>query len=1002
MAGLLHRRGIAVTLLMTALLAAGAADASAIYKDAAATSGLRARLTSAPALDSGVVVDASGSPRLNPELQLNQLVGHLRFSASRESGMSILGDVDRHSALDVPMKASTSTGQCEHLTMVQGICPVRGVGVAVPVSAAAHDGWRVGSTLTLGQLSAQPNGFIDTNVLGTTVFRPGSAFSPVIPSVRARVVGVYAVPRPSEPYWLGSPPVTTASAIQVMPVTIITTPHLFTRMPHFLEAQAFVAQTLRGGAVTTSDVPALRHSITSIVKANHSGHLAVSTQLPQLLKVNAEENRALSNVSLIAVAQLLALVGVVLVVVLLVGAASRETEVVAASLQGRHPLRVATGIVTEPVVLILAGCLGGVLIAPFAVHIAAGHWLRAGTPVPFLPLQGAEQAVAVALTGVVAAAVVAVRAAYRATRLASDGHSRSSVPWWELAALLVAFAGVVELMTAGGVRSHSTPWALLAPAMCGLAIGLLIARIVPPLLQPLVHRTRHQRRIWLYLLVRELRRDAAAWRLTAVVAMAVSLLSFAVAVDRGAAADRHDRAGLIVGADRVVSVTAPSATFLTHAIDRADPAGRWAMAAVEIQPFGSAAERVLAVQSARLPAVAAWSRSVAGMTPRALGRALQPTPTTPYRFKKRQLTLPVTVSATSRRPTPLTLTIALPSGLRRRVTGPVLQPGTRSVTWQTPACVSEGGCRILGLAVDHPTRKQPLRVSIGGLGSGPWRADNLLVAHEVGGVWHLFDPAFRALSGTEALVRPEYPRLIPVVATSHSPEVVGLDSRIPPVRVAGAGAVLPRLLNAGSLVDLSYLALANTGADPGTTQLQSQVWLGPKAPTDAIGRLQSAGLTVGSIDRSSATYTALNGLDPALALDGYLAVAALAVLLALSLLCGYGAVAARRRRAEFIALATAGASRLSLGCGWFAAAVVRLAFAVGAGFAAGLAVAHLAAPGVPLAAPGTVPTPHLAVPALPAVIAALTTLVPLLIAEAWSVRWSTRTAALRQARETTA
>jgi hypothetical protein len=1000
-AGLVHRRGIALTLLVTALLAAGAADASAIYRDAAATSGLRARLTSAPALESGVVVTAGGSPRFDPARELNETVSRLRFRGTRQAGMSIQGDVDRRGRINFPVKAYTSTGLCRHLTILAGVCPASGSDVAVPVAAASKAGWHLGTSLSIGQLTQQPNGYIDTGIVGQTLFRPKKAPSAIIPPVHARVVGVYAVPNPADQYWLGSPPVTTTSPVQLSPTTIMAAPRLFVRMPHYVEAQAFVAQTLRGGVVTEADVPALKRSITDIVHADASRHLAVSTQLPRLLHADSADNHALSSVALIAVAQLLALVGVVLVVVLLIGAASRRTEVAAASLQGRHPLRVAAGIATEPVLLTVVGCVAGLVIAPVAVRLAGGHWLRAGTPVPLIPLTGVERSLAVAATGIVAAAVVAVRASYRAMRQATDRDSRSSVAWWEIVTMMAAVAGVVELLTAGGVRSHSTPWALLAPAVCGLAVALLIARTLPPMLQPLVNRTRHQRRVWLYLLVRELRRDAVAWRLTAVVAMAVSLLSFAVAVDRGAIADRHDRAGLTVGADQVVAVDALSSTVLADTVDRVDPAGRWAMAAVQIQPFGSASERVLAIQSARLPAVAAWSRPVAGLTIGSVARALQPAPPTPYRFARPTLTLPVAIGAATRRPVSATLTIALPSGAHRHITGPAMRTGTTSATWRTPGCVTGGGCRLLGLAVEHPTHRQPLSLTVGGLGRGPWSGDNA-DARYAAGKWHLSATPDKALFGAESLVRSEFPTPIPVLATSRSPYFVGLDSRTLPIRVAGVAAALPRLLAEGSVVDLSYLSLADTGADPGSTQFQSQVWLGPRAPADAVSRLRASGLRVTAVDRSATTYAGLGGLDPALALDAYLAVAALAVLLALALLCGYSAVAARRRRAEFIALATAGASRLSLGCGWFAAAVVRLAFAVGAGFAAGLTIAHLAAPGVPLAAPGTVPAPQLAIPALPAVIAAIATLVPLLIVEACSVRWSTRTAGLRRARETTA
>jgi hypothetical protein len=218
--------------------------------------------------------------------------------------------------------------------------------------------------------------------------------------------------------------------------------------------------------------------------------------------------------------------------------------------------------------------------------------------------------------------------------------------------------------------------------------------------------------------------------------------------------------------------------------------------------------------------------------------------------------------------------------------------------------------------------------------------------------------------------------------------------------VVARAAVLPRLLNSGSLVDLAYLQLADRGADPGTTQIQSQVWLGDTAPANAVAQLDAMHVQVNSVSTRAEEARRLGSLDPPLGLDAYIAVAALAVLLALALLGGQSAASARRRRREYIALAAAGVSRFSLGCGWFAAAVVRLAFCVGAGSTAGLLVARLAAPGVPLAVHGTVPVPILAVQTWPAVVAAAATLLPLTIAEALSVRRSTRAIGVRQERAT--
>jgi hypothetical protein len=204
------------------------------------------------------------------------------------------------------------------------------------------------------------------------------------------------------------------------------------------------------------------------------------------------------------------------------------------------------------------------------------------------------------------------------------------------------------------------------------------------------------------------------------------------------------------------------------------------------------------------------------------------------------------------------------------------------------------------------------------------------------------------------------------------------------------------------MVDLSYLALADRGLNAGLTQLSTQVWLGNHAPANAVGRLEAMHVRVIGVQTRAGAQARLGALDPALALAAYVAVAALAVLLALALLCGQGAVAARRRRLEYVALATAGVSRFSLGCGWFGAAAVRLAFSVSTGAATGLITARLAASGVPLAAPRTVPHPVLVVQTWPAVVAALATLVPLLAAEAFSVRWSVRLVGLRRARESAA
>jgi hypothetical protein len=167
---------------------------------------------------------------------------------------------------------------------------------------------------------------------------------------------------------------------------------------------------------------------------------------------------------------------------------------------------------------------------------------------------------------------------------------------------------------------------VLAPSLFGLAAGLLLGRLVPVLLGPAIRSSAESPDIGRFLAVRELKRDRAAWRMTAMVSLAMSLLSFAVIVSHGASIDRTDRAGLIVGASRVANVAVPPGQSLLSDVDRADPAGDWAAAAELLEPFGSAAQRTLAVDTTRLAAVAGWSRRIAGYTPAGLHRFLHVPP----------------------------------------------------------------------------------------------------------------------------------------------------------------------------------------------------------------------------------------------------------------------------------------------------------------------------------------------------------------------------------------
>jgi hypothetical protein len=342
------------------------------------------------------------------------------------------------------------------------------------------------------------------------------------------------------------------------------------------------------------------------------------------------------------------------------------------------------------------------------------------------------------------------------------------------------------------------------------------------------------------------------------VALALSLLSFAVTVNRGAEFDRTDRAGLIVGAPRVLTVSGPAGIGLVNDVDRADPSGSWAMGAELLEPLGSEAQRLLAIDSSRLAEVAGWNRRIAGFTALGLRKFLQ---------------VPPNVA---------------------RLSLPLLTAG-------------------------------PVEGSTFGLNNKP----------------------------------------------------------LAQVQVKKA-KVLPQLLDQGALADLRSLVAVAKPVSPaqlGTTQLIDQVWLGPRAPPDALQRLKAAGLTVTAIASRARIAQSLQRSAETAGLSAYLAVAVIAAILAIALLIGTSVAGSSRQRTETLALTSAGVPRGTVVRGRAQAAAMRLAIVAIAALAAGIATAHLSAHLIPEAAPGAIPAPLLSLPFLPSVVAVVVTVIPALLME---------------------
>jgi hypothetical protein len=181
----------------------------------------------------------------------------------------------------------------------------------------------------------------------------------------------------------------------------------------------------------------------------------------------------------------------------------------------------------------------------------------------------------------------------------------------------------------------------------------------------------------------------------------------------------------------------------------------------------------------------------------------------------------------------------------------------------------------------------------------------------------------------------------------------GLDGSTLTIRPVATASAIPRLGSDAVLVDLRVLRRVQL--NPTVSQAGDEVWLGPSAPSDAIARLQQAGLTVDQVQRASVVFSGLQHSGPALA-DDFLLLATIAALLAAaaSTLGALGATI-RQRATELTALEVGGVRRLVLGRALAIETGVMVLTAL-FGAIAGVVAAAMAIPSLPvLASPSLVP-----------------------------------------------
>jgi hypothetical protein len=545
----------------------------------------------------------------------------------------------------------------------------------------------------------------------------------------------------------------------------------------------------------------------------------------------------------------------------------------------------------------------------------------------------------------------------------------------DLVLVVLAAAAVGQALTVG---RDAAGLALLAPGLAVLAIALVAAWAVPPLVAWLAARALRGGRLAVALVAVSMARRSGTNRLFALVGVAVALLITGLVGWDTAARTQWQRAALETGAERVVTVSSVDAGRLLAAVRAADPTGTQAMAVVN-RPQILDSPPVLAVDSTRLPVVAGWREEYGGGLDQ-VAAALRPPAPEPVLVAADRLLVEATGSDPGGAPVRLRVL------LRRVDTGEPVEAvlGPLSETPDAhpadlPGCAA--GCRLVGFELLGPelpdgsraalltgAQVELLRLSDGdgaelapGLLAQPSRWRPALGPRNLG-------PAITTGEDGLLLTVPELPpepelgrdgwvfvvdapAPVPVVTAGWRPDPVGETRLAPlpgaavPVEVVGTAALLPWVGEYGAVVDLEYAARLVPFEVPGGTP---QVWLSASASPSIVDDLRAAGLVPLREESLPANLDRLSAEGSAVGVRFQAVVALVGLVLAAGAVAVLSAQERAGRAAELAALRAQGVAAAVVRAVGYGGVAVMTGAAVLVGLVAGLvgaAIARLLHPG---------------------------------------------------------
>lgn len=884
-------------------------------------------------------------------------------------------------------------GQCPHLVILRGRCPQRPNEALISQRGAtvAFDGLRLGARLYLGAIP-NPNAN-NYSSFGTTL--------PVPPPVR--IVGVYRPRSTGDPFWFGQDyfdqHVVVAGQAEDTIDSLIVAKSEFTTRPKHTVVEANFYYPLTPAELRLDDVAGERRAVAHLLAADDlpTGFSVDSGLLP-VLHAAAQEKHLVDVATLLVTVQLTLLAWLVLFQVAADAIAARGNEIAMARLRGHSLAATLRFGLAEPVLVLAAAVPIGVGLA-----VAVTHAFADNTFVPGVPVELTWAPVLTALLAFAGGLSAALAGGYRTlTRSVLDqwrgttrrpGHGRWVLAL-DLALAAAAVVGLVALLTDRQAGEENDTAALLTPGLLVFAVAIIGVRGLPLACRWVARGTRLSRRVGTFLASRQVARRPAGLRLAAFLAVAAGLATFAVAGESVAGTNRTRRAQAEIGAPRVATVQFAPGTDPVTATHRADPDGKWAMAAATWLPDGggSVVGTVLGVDAPRLAATA-YPGTVTSSVP-ALAGALAP-PVPPLVITGRQMRVDLTAGNLTGNVAPVVqLNLRTPDQPARNAEGGAIRDGAhayvvpvpcargcvlRGITWDRPVTAEgrlAGTITVTGLHVREGDRWQPL--DLGLTVAKSWYAATALGQaedHVTLGPAGVRDRFANVNGGYGGIAYSSDPSPMPAIATPNGiggpaaatgrGQLIDASNTTAAFRVVRTEPILPAVVGRGLIMNLQTLQDEQPAF---TAEANWQVWLGPNAPPDALKRLAAAGLQVSGVVSANARNDELAREAPALALLLLLVCAIAGAVLAAGGTATSITAGGRRRSYELAALRVVGVPRRSLLRASVIEQLLLLGSAVVLGVPTGLLAARLAMPAIPEFATRTPVSLDYAPPFLPTAV----------------------------------